>query len=105
MPAYCDSPKCCEAINRGLGHVCGGDVYGGEKGCGLFFCSAHLRYERDKFLCARCSKYRKPYKKKIDHPTWVKWKLLDSSLGQWRKENPDEVRKLREQLKKGDGYV
>jgi hypothetical protein len=42
VPAVCDHPDCKVKIDRGLGYVCGGEPYGGEQGCGLFFCSEHL---------------------------------------------------------------
>ncbi|HEV7521417.1 MAG TPA: hypothetical protein VGP89_09990, partial [Candidatus Angelobacter sp.] len=42
VPAYCDHPKCNKKIDRGLSYVCGGEPYGGELGCGLYFCSEHL---------------------------------------------------------------
>lgn len=47
VPAICDHPDCNEKIDRGLGSVCGGDPYGGEDGCGLFFCGEHLLYDFD----------------------------------------------------------
>jgi hypothetical protein len=92
VPAYCDAPGCNEEINRGLGFVCGGGPYGGEKGCGLFFCSKHQLdgYQR----CSRCNRYRQPYKPKPDHPRWINWKLTDESWQKWREENPEEVAKL-----------
>ena len=59
VPATCDHPGCGEEIDRGLSYVCGGDAYGGEHGCGLFFCREHLTYEeRDGHLvplCERCA--------------------------------------------------
>lgn len=36
VPAWCDHPGCIEEIYRGLSHVCGGEPYGGERGCGLY---------------------------------------------------------------------
>jgi hypothetical protein len=42
VPGECDAPGCHARIDRGLGYVCGGQPYGGEKGCGLFFCGKHL---------------------------------------------------------------
>jgi hypothetical protein len=80
VPAECDHPDCKEQIDRGLAYICGGEPYGGELGCGLFFCAAHLFYaekspeyaqsppsaeemreweevhgdERGKFVCERC---------------------------------------------------
>jgi hypothetical protein len=48
VPAYCDHPECSAEIDRGLSYVCGGDPYGGEHGCGLFFCGKHKKWvERD----------------------------------------------------------
>ena len=46
VPAVCDHPKCNAEIHRGLAYVCGGQPYGGEKGCGLFFCYEHLMIGR-----------------------------------------------------------
>lgn len=95
VPAYCDHPGCKKQIDRGLSYVCGGDAYGGEHGCGLFFCSEHLNYygRRDDGkiktiqLCHRCGHYKKPYKPTIDHPEWIKFKMTDASWKMWRKEN------------------
>lgn len=44
VPAECDHPDCNAQIDRGLAYVCGGEPYGGELGCGLFFCASHLFY-------------------------------------------------------------
>lgn len=41
VPATCDYPGCAAEIDRGLGYVCAGEPYGGEHGCGLYFCDAH----------------------------------------------------------------
>lgn len=46
VPASCDYPGCDAEIDRGLSYVCGGEPYGGEVGCGLYFCAAHLLYHR-----------------------------------------------------------
>lgn len=99
VPAYCDHPKCKAPINRGLSYVCGSDPYGGEHGCGLFFCQKHLGYmseNRPGLFCPRCRAYRDPYKRpKPDQRQWIKWKLTDESWAQWRREHPDEVAKLK----------
>lgn len=95
VPAYCDHPKCQAEIDRGLGYVCGGDAYGGEKGCGLFFCPEHLYMGRGVQLCQRCLRYRQPYTPKSDHPTWIKWKLTDESWEEWRRENPETVEAMK----------
>lgn len=97
VPAVCDHPKCNEEINRGLGYVCGGEPYGGEKGCGLFFCGKHLNWIGQK--CPRCAHYKPPYKNpKPDCEEWIRHKLTDESWEQWRKENPEEVKEMEERL-------
>lgn len=59
----CDLPNCETKIHRGLAYVCGGDPFGGEHGCGGFFCYCHLdfHFSRDEEdmspqLCPECSK-------------------------------------------------
>ena len=103
VPAYCDHPRCNAEINRGLSYVCGGEPYGGEAGCGLYFCEEHrsgyrrTRDGRDFYdLCPRCAAYRAPYKHlKPDHPRWIEHKLTDPSWAKWRQDNPDAVAKKR----------
>lgn len=96
VPAVCDHPDCNEEINRGLSYVCGGDAYGGSRGCGLYFCEKHLiQHFKLPQLCERCSpRVKKSFIPKIDHIDWVKHKLIDGSWEQWRKENPEEVKIL-----------
>ena len=90
VPAFCDHPRCDAEIDRGLAYVCCDEQpYGGERGCGLYFCEAH-RGER----CARCRKRKPPYLAKPDHPRWMHHKLTDESWARWRKENPEEVARL-----------
>lgn len=93
VPAWCDHPKCHRKIDRGLAHVCGGEPYGGDKGCGLYFCSRHLYYRRPEGpFCFRCSNYKPPYRRiKPDHPEWIRWKLTDESWAGWRAEHPEWV--------------
>ncbi len=87
--AYCDHPNCPEEIDRGLAFVCGGDAYGGQHGCGLYFCAAHLTLSLSRpQLCEKCFKYQKPFAAKPEHPDWIKHKLTDESWQQWRDENP-----------------
>ena len=86
VPAYCDHPQCNAEIDRGLAYVCGGEPYGGEYGCGLFFCASHLRYSHNR--CARCRNYRQPYKPKPEHPLWIEHVRTDESWAQWRAKNP-----------------
>ena len=96
VPSYCDHPNCNKEIDRGLAYVCGGEPYGGDRGCGLFFCCEHLLFHvRLPQLCERCSPPRKfPFKPKPDHPQWKKFKLTDKSWEEWRKINPEKVKLL-----------
>lgn len=91
VPAYCDHPTCHAKIDRGLAYVCGGEPYGGDKGCGLYFCGEHLSCGS---LCSRCSRSKPPYAAKPDHPAWMRHKLTDESWRQWRDEHPEEVATL-----------
>jgi hypothetical protein len=99
VPAVCDHPKCNAEIDRGLGCVCGGQPYGGEKGCGLYFCGDHLvvwPVQR----CPKCARYdKKPYKPKPDVAEWLRHKLKDPSWAKWRKKHPIETAKMRRALR------
>ena len=102
VPSVCDHPGCPENIDRGLSYVCGGEPYGGEYGCGLFFCSAHLYLSlRRPQRCARCFRYRKPFTPTADTKRWIRWKLTDDSWQQWRDENPQAVQVMQGALRKG----
>ena len=99
VPAFCDHPGCMKVIDRGLSYVCGGEPYGGNHGCGLFFCPDHQHIAGDKRdnarLCSRCySGKGKYFTPTPDHPDWIKWKLTDPSWEKWRQENPEEVTKM-----------
>jgi hypothetical protein len=91
VPAFCDHPRCREQIDRGLSHVCGGEPYGGEKGCGLYFCGVHLGSDS---LCSRCRNRKTAFAAKPDHPEWIRHKLTDESWRCWRVDNPKEVARL-----------
>lgn len=91
--AYCDHPGCEESIDRGLSYVCGGEPYGGECRCGLYFCGAHLQHHKFRgdhrhghFYCKRCVTYKPPYKPKPDHPEWLNHKATDPSWEEWRQQ-------------------
>ena len=93
VPAWCDHPDCNEAIDRGLAHVCGGQPYGGEHGCGLYFCGKHLYLIGQK--CERCHpRHKPPFQPKPEHPDWIKHKLTDESWQEWRNENSEAVAAL-----------
>ena len=90
VPAYCDHPECNAEIDRGLAYVCCGEQpYGGERGCGLYFCSKHQDWEGK---CSRCRNRKPPFNPKPDHPQWIHWKLTDESWAAWRKQNLKWVR-------------
>lgn len=89
VPAICDHPDCNEKIDRGLGCVCcEQQAYGGDNGCGLYFCSKHRDGEGK---CERCQKGEDHFEPKPDAPEWVKHKMKHKSWAEWRKENPDFV--------------
>ena len=100
VPAICDLPKCNKEIDRGLSYVCGTEPYGGEYGCGLYFCSDHFQYRQPRGsdsiiqLCPRCYRYKTPYDPKPDSIEWIKWKLIDPSWEMWRTENRKEVQTM-----------
>ncbi len=96
VPAICDLPGCGKQIDRGLAFVCGGEPYGGEHGCGLFFCEDHLRYPHNR--CPRCRNYKPPYAPTPDTPQWMWHMLRDPSWDQWRQENPSEVAAMKAAL-------
>ena len=105
VPATCDRPKCGEAINRGLSFVCGSEPRGGEDGCGLYFCEAHLAgvvestetddlTVRYAYVCERCEAGEPPFEPTPDTAEWLNWKLADESWAQWRIENAAEVERI-----------
>lgn len=88
VPAECDHPRCKKTIDRGLSYVCGGEPYGGDKGCGLYFCQKHLAYPFQR--CPKCARYdHKPYKPKPDLKIWTDFKMVDPSWAEWRKEQQE----------------
>ena len=100
VPSICDLPKCDAKIDRGLSYVCGNEPYGGEYGCGLYFCGLHFKTrkphgsDRNMGLCPRCYRYKAPYDPKPDTKEWIQWKLTDESWAKWRENNPDKVKEL-----------
>lgn len=112
VPAICDHPDCTEAIDRGLGYVCGGAAYGGDYGCGRFFCEAHhlytylgdgeedddSSYEFYAEVCERCARDEPPFDPSPDTVEWLRWKLTDDSWAEWRHLHPDKVAQARERV-------
>lgn len=87
VPARCDQPLCQAQIDRGLAYVCGSDPFGGESGCGLYFCSDHLFWNAEAVqLCDRCIVDKQPYAPTEDVEQWTKHKMTDPSWADWRAE-------------------
>ncbi len=89
VPAFCDHPECTEEIDRGLSYVCGGEPFGGEMGCGLYFCEKHRcsgACLRNCSLCERCAADEPPFDPKPDHPRWTHHKATDPSWAKWRED-------------------
>jgi hypothetical protein len=97
VPAYCDHPNCLIEIDRGLLYVCcDSEPYGGERGCGLYFCEQHHDLNG---RCESCRKRRKhTFLPTPDHPTWIKHKLKHASWKQWRTEHPEIVAQMKKRL-------
>ena len=78
VPATCDHPGCGEPIDRGLAYVCGGEPYGGDHGCGLFFCADHRKMAGKRRehaeLCSQCYVgSARPHPRTPDLPEWINW--------------------------------
>jgi hypothetical protein len=83
VPAVCDNPRCSTSIDRGLSYVCGnGEPFGGEDGCGLYFCFDH----GGGLLCERCTAGADPFEAKPDVAEWTAHKATDPSWAAWRAE-------------------
>jgi hypothetical protein len=89
VPAFCDHPGCVAEIDRGIGYVCGGEVYGGDDGCGLYFCPDHRH-----ILCERCESGSDPFDPTPDTREWIQHMLTDESWASWRRSNPAVVTSL-----------
>ncbi len=82
VPAICDHPRCHGKIDRGLAYVCGGEPYGGDEGCGLYFCEEH----GGGIKCDQCIRYEAPFDPKPDTEEWLNHKATDPSWADWRKQ-------------------
>lgn len=101
VPAVCDEPGCAAEIDRGLAYLCGGTPGGGERGCGLFFCSEHLGLgpeDDDPEMCARCRGGGPSIEPKPDTAEWIEHMLTDTSWRMWRDQHPERVDDLRASL-------
>lgn len=90
VPAYCDHPGCMEKIDRGLAYVCGNSPYGGDFGCGLYFCENH-HFNGKHSLCERCKIGQLPFDPKPECAEWIHFKATDESWSKWRRANPGAV--------------
>ncbi len=90
VPAICDHPDCEKAIHRGVEHVCGSEPYGGDSGCGLYFCEDHLELKtldaskESTALCAQCSSGKEPFEPTPDTKEWVDYKETSHYWAGWR---------------------
>lgn len=85
VPCVCDHPDCTAKIDRGLSYVCGGEPYGGDEGCGLYFCDKHHSP-----LCERCDAGDPDtFIAKPDIEEWIRHKLTDESWQEWRDQNKE----------------
>ncbi|OOG61684.1 hypothetical protein B0E46_15605 [Rhodanobacter sp. B04] len=91
VPSICDHSGCTAEIDRGLSYVCGDEPYGGDRGCGLYFFSEHMRHpESDRLpfnLCSQCyPRIKKPFTPTPDTAEWIHHKQTDPSWKEWRSE-------------------
>jgi len=99
IPSICDHPSYGEEIDRGLGYVCGSEPYGGDEGCGLFFCGKH----RSGYgLCQRCDAEdaTEHFTPTPDTTEWITHKLTHESWSVWRDTNPSEVGLMKAELER-----
>jgi hypothetical protein len=98
VPATCDHHGCGANIDRGISYVCGGEPYGGEHGCGLYFCEVHRQVagqsRHNVELCSRCYSGKPPFTPTADRVEWVQHKLTDESWLIWRMKNPAAAAQL-----------
>lgn len=92
VPDICQHPGCNATITRGRVNVCGADPAGGDSGCGMAFCGAHLQGPGQ--TCERCAAGGEPFMAKPNAPDWLDFKLTGEAWAQWRNENPDHVASL-----------
>lgn len=90
-------------IDRGLGYVCGNEPYGGDQGCGLYFCGEHQVGSHQR--CIRCETGQEPFAPTPDVPQWIHHKLTDPSWATWRAENPDWVAQADDPVDDYDGFA
>ena len=113
VPAVCEQPYCNEEIDRGVSFACGGEPFADEFSCDRYFCETHLIFtcfndsgevdeengEVSKLVCERCNKGEEEFDAKPETREWIDHLFTDESWEEWRKENPEEVKKIKERIK------
>lgn len=88
VDAICDHPGCKNEIDRGIEHVCGGEPYGGDSSCGLYFCKDHLQTNtidnEEVPQCTQCSSGKEPFEPTPDTENWLNYKQTSSYWAGWR---------------------
>ena len=85
VPSKCDHPDCDKDIDRGLSYVCcKEEPYGGNDGCGLFFCGEHQNFNGQ---CEKCENGLDSFDPKPDTEEWIQHKMTHESWKWWREEN------------------
>lgn len=92
VPAICEYPDCTAEITRRRVNTCGADPAGGEAGCGLNFCGAHLQGPGQ--TCERCAAGEPPFDRKTEQPDWTDFKMTGEAWAEWRRNNPERVLEL-----------
>lgn len=116
VPAICDFPTCAAPIDRGLAYVCGGEPFGGQHGCGLYFCDDHRAFGRVPAdmpdpplvdgdddgewaeLCSRCHASEQPFQPTPDVREWLDHILMDETWSDWRRDCPEALQQARANL-------
>lgn len=86
----CDHPDCEKAIHRGVEHVCGGEPYGGDDCCGLYFCEDHLQMKvvdagsEAVSVCTQCASGKAPFEPTPDTEEWLNYKETSHYWAGWR---------------------
>jgi hypothetical protein len=106
VPTICEHPGCNKKIDRGIDYACGGEPFS-EYGCDRYFCEDHREWHEfntgcgsreGAFVCNRCAQRKLPFPYKPETREWVDHLLTDESWEEWRKENQDKVKELKNNL-------
>lgn len=98
VPGICDHPGCDRLIHRGVEHVCGGEPYGGELCCGLYFCEEHLTKStlngklESVPVCVQCASGKEPFEPTPDTEEWINYKQTSHYWAGWRTYHQNKTR-------------